>query len=32
MDEALAALDRGITNWCEEIGLDLDLDLRLKDF
>ncbi len=32
MDEALAALDKGIANCCEEIGVDFDLNLRLKDF
>lgn len=32
MDEALAALEKGIAAWCDEIGLDLDLNLRLSDF
>ena len=32
MDEALSALDKGIADWCDEIGLDLDLNLKLSDF
>ena len=32
MDEALSALDQGIADWCEEIGVDLDLNLKLSDF
>ena len=31
-DEALSALDQGIADWCDEIGLDLDLNLKLSDF
>ena len=32
MDEALAALDKGIADYCKQWGIDLNLDLRLKDF
>ena len=31
MDEALSALDQGMADWCEEIGVDLDLNLKLSD-
>ena len=32
MDEALSALDRGIADWCEEMGVDMGLNLKLSDF
>ena len=32
MDEALSALDKGIADWCEEMGVEFDLNLNLGDF
>lgn len=32
MDEALSALERGIANWCDEMGVEFDLNLKLRDF
>ena len=32
MDEAFSALDKGIADWCDEMGVDLDLNLKLSDF
>ena len=32
MDEAFAALEQGIADYCNQWGIDLDLDLRLGSF
>ena len=31
INEALLALDKGIADWCDEMGVELDLNLKLSD-